>query len=158
MTGEAVGGRERGFSLVEVILALGLLAVALISIAGMFILGGRQVRSGRASSEALSVARAILEEMEGWGFRDTYERYGFDGSAASYEVDSRTNAYVATRTQWQADLSAMLPGSYALIDLSSLGPAGPPPMNCTHAIRVLVKVYWDEGGRPRNLQLGTVRL
>ena len=148
--------RERGFSLVEVVLALGLLALVLISIAGLFVLGGRQVRSGRASSEALSVARGILEETEGWGFRQTYERYGLDGSEAAYEIDSRANPSAA---RWQAGLDAMLPGSYALIELTSLGPGGAaPPMNRTRAIRVLVTVHWDEGGRRRSLQLGTVRL
>lgn len=147
---------SRGFSLVEVVLALGLLAVVLISIAGLFVLGARQVRSGRASSEALSVARAILEEMEGWGFRQTYERYQLDGSATSYEIDSRTNP---TAALWQTSLESMLRGAWASIELQSIGPPGPTlPLNRTRAIRVLVTVHWSEGQRPRKVQLGTVRL
>ena len=147
---------QRGFSLIEACLALGLLAVVLISIAGLFILGGREVKSGRSGSQALSVARAILEEMEGWGFRQTYERYGLDGSDGSYEIDTRSNAYAS---RWQTRLDGMLAGSHALIDLTSLGPAGSSlPMNRTRAIRVLVTVEWNEGERHRKLQLGTVRL
>ena len=42
--------REQGFSLVEVILALGILAGVLISIAGLFIMGSKQVKSGRTST------------------------------------------------------------------------------------------------------------
>ena len=45
---------EKGFSLIEVVIALGLLAGVLIAIAGLFILGGRSVKSGRTSSEALA--------------------------------------------------------------------------------------------------------
>jgi type II secretory pathway pseudopilin PulG len=150
--------RQAGFSLVEVVLALGLLAMVLISISGLFILGGRQVQSGRSSSEALSVARAILEEMEGWGLHQTYERYGLDGSEVSYDLDSRTNAFANGR--WQADLAGMIAGAWAEIELRSLGPSGgaAPPLNRTRAIRVLVTIHWDEGSRPRNLRLGTVRL
>jgi Tfp pilus assembly protein PilV len=41
---------ERGLSLIEVILALGLLGGVLISIAGMFILSERQVKSGKTAT------------------------------------------------------------------------------------------------------------
>jgi len=147
---------DRGFSLVEVILALGLLATVLISIAGLFILGGSQVRSGRSSSEALSVARAILEEMEGWRFPDLYERWGVDGAAASYRIDTRTNA---AATRWQTELDSMLRGAYGMVEITSLGPgSSPPPLNRTRAIRVVVTVHWDDGGRHRKIELGTVRL
>lgn len=147
---------QAGFSLVEVILALGLLAMVLISIAGLFLLGGSQVRSGRSSSEALSVARAIVEEMEGWGFRDAYGRWGFDGAATSYIVDTRVNA---AATRWQAELDSMLRRAYGRIEIFSLGSGGmPPALNRTRAIRVVVTVHWDEGGRQRSVSLGTVRL
>ena len=82
---------QQGFSLVEVVLALGLMAGVLISIAGLFILGSKQVESGRTASEALSVARGILEEIDGWGFRQTYQLFGIDGTTAtSATVDTRT--------------------------------------------------------------------
>lgn len=148
---------DRGFSLVEVILALGLLAMVLISIAGLFLLGGSQVKSGRSSSEALSVARAVLEEMEGWGFHEIYARWGTDGSGTSYTVDTRTAASVDA-TRWQAELDRMLHGAYGLIEITSLGPGSPPPLRRTRAIRVVVTVHWDEGGRHRKIDLGTVRL
>ncbi len=149
-------GRSDGFSLVEVILALGLLAMVLLSIAGLFLLGGRQVKSGRSSSEALSVARAIVEEMEGWSFRRTYEGYGLDGAAVNYTVDTRTNGGAS---HWQTALDSMLHASYGEIALTSVGPtATPPPLNRTRAIRVVVTVHWEEGGRVRKVELGTVRL
>lgn len=58
---------ERGFSLLEVILALGMLAAVLVSTTGLLVMGSYQTKSGRTASEALSVARTILEEMQGWG-------------------------------------------------------------------------------------------
>ena len=52
------GGRcpvgMRGFSLAEVVVALGLLASVLLSIAGLVVMGARQLHGGRSSSEALA--------------------------------------------------------------------------------------------------------
>lgn len=146
--------RDGGFSLVEVVLALGLLAIVLISISGLFFVGGRHVRGGRDSSEALAVARAVLEEMEGDSLRQTYERFGLDGTAATYQVDSRANAAAAA---WQERLAAMIPDAWASIELTALGP-GNPAMNQSHAIRVVVEVHWNDSGRVRRVRLGTVRL
>jgi type II secretory pathway pseudopilin PulG len=147
---------ERGFSLVEVVIALGLLAGVLIAISGLFIIGAKQVQSGRTSSEAVAVGRTILEEMNKWGFRQTYQIFGYDGATTNYSVDTRTNAYA---TKWQPLLASNLVNSYATIQLQSLGPGGTPPsMSATLAIRVLVTVNWDEGARHRRVQVGTVRM
>jgi prepilin-type N-terminal cleavage/methylation domain-containing protein len=148
---------QRGFSLIELVVALGLLAGVLISISGMFVFGGRQVKSGRTSSEALSVARDILEEINGWGFHETYARFGYDGSQPSYTVDTRTNSFA--KSNWQGILDQKLLNAYAIIEIRSLSYSGSPPnLNATRAIRVLVTVNWREGGRSRSVQLGTVRI
>jgi len=148
---------QRGLSLVEVILALGLMAAVLISIAGMFVLSERQVVSGKTSSEALAVGRAILEEINGWGFQQTYQVFGFDGAAQSYTVLSTANAYAA---KWQTLLDDSLDrGSVATIAIQSLGPASPPPnLNATRTIRVTVTIDWTEGERPRQISVSTVRM
>ncbi len=151
-----LGRDQRGFSLIDVTLALGLMGVILISIAGMFALGGRSVKSGRTASEALAVARTIVEELEGWGFHQTYRQFGLDGSATSYTVDTRVNAYAS---KWQPELEDKLALSYALITIESLGPNNPPPtLDSTLAIRVNVTVHWQERSRPRTAQLETVRM
>ena len=89
---------ERGFSLVEIVVALGLLAFVLISIAGLFIIGGKQIKSGRTSSEAMALAREIHEEMNAWGYTQLWSVFGYNGQAATYTVDTRTNAAC---TAWQ---------------------------------------------------------
>ena len=94
-----------------------MLAAVLISISGLFVLAHRQVDGGRKHSVALSVARDILEEMDGWSFRQIYLEYGLDGSAASYTIDSRTNTAAAG---WQDALSAELSECHAEILLQSL--------------------------------------
>jgi prepilin-type N-terminal cleavage/methylation domain-containing protein len=148
--------RERGFSLPEVVVALGLLAAALISIAGLFVVGARQVVSGRNSSLALAAARTMLEETSRWSLRQSYRLFGFDGAATSYSVDTRTNGYAA---RWQPLLSPALAGGYATIEIQALGPGpAPPNLSAAGAIRLLVTVSWDEGPRHRSARLGTVRM
>ena len=145
-----------GFSLVEVVLALGLLTGGLVTTAGLFIHGSRQVNSGRASTEALAVGSSILEEMGSWGFAQTYAAFGYDGTANSYTVDTRTNSDAST---WQSTLDDELFNAHALIELTSLSAVGPAPqMSDTHAIRVVVIVHWDEGQRHRTVRIGTVRM
>ena len=152
---------ERGFSLVELIIALGLLAGVMLTIAGMFSLAGKQVKSGRTSSEALAVGKQILEEMNGWAYRQTYELFGLNGAANAYTVDTRTNGSSYTNN-WQSILTSKLGnGSYAIIQLNSLSASGTPPnMNDPTAknFRVTVTVHWTEITRPRALSVGTVRM
>jgi len=149
--------RESGFSLAEVVIALGLLAGVLVAVAGLFTIGGKQVRSGKTATAALASARGILEEMDRWGFRQTYGLYGLDGSAASATIDTRTNAYAQ---KWQPGIEGDLGnGAYGTIQLQSLAGSGTPPaMNVARSIRVSVTVHWEEGARDRTVVLGTVRM
>ena len=71
---------ERGLSLIEVMLALGLLAGVLISIAGLFAMSEKQVRSGKTSSQALAVCRGVVEDMNSWGFQQTWSNFGIAGA------------------------------------------------------------------------------
>jgi type II secretory pathway pseudopilin PulG len=148
---------QRGFSLVEVLLSLGMLAGVLLPAVWLFDLAARDAKSGRTASEALAVARSVLEEMQSWGFHQTHWEYGLDGTATSYAVDTRTNTYAA---KWQATLDAKLYGAHAIIALDSLPPTSGtlPPLNSTRAIRITVSVFWQEGERHRSIQLSTTRL
>jgi hypothetical protein len=155
---------EAGFSLAEVVVALGILAGVLISMAGVFVLGGHHLASGRNSSEALGVGRDILEEMEAWAFDHTFSRFGADcdTSAPSCTVDSRSSAVAAP---WQERLNETLRSdaspadSYVLITLDAVADGGPPAaLSEAAAIRVTATVVWREGQRARAVKVCTVRL
>ncbi|MDX1390310.1 MAG: type II secretion system protein [Acidobacteriota bacterium] len=144
---------QHGFSLVEVIVALGILAGLLISIAGLFVLGTRQVHSGRRATEALAVATGLVEEIEGWGFHQLYGLFGIPPDRTRAEVDTRTDPRAVL---WQPAIRTRFPQGYARIRLETLGP-GPPTFADTRAIRVTVALHWREGSRPRSVRLATVR-
>ena len=158
------GGGDRGFSLVEVVLAMGLLAGVLIATSGLFIVAGKQVKSGRTSSEALAVAKEIHEDMVGWGYSQLWGMFGYDGQASTYTVDTRTSAACAG---WQATLASKLgPSAFASILLQSVDSVGGGATNfadasgnvLARAVRVSVTVNWLEvPGRARSVTVGTVR-
>ena len=158
------GPRERGFSLVEVIIALGLLAAVLIAISGLFVVGAKQVKSGRTSSEATAVAKEIQEDMYGWGYAQLWGTFGYDGQAAYYIVDSRACGPCGA---WQTTLTTKLgPSAYAAIEVDSVANANGTINNFADAsgnilaktVRVSVTVNWTEvPGRARSVTVGTTR-
>lgn len=145
-----------GFSLVEVVIALGILGGVLVSVAGLLVIGSRQVTSGRNSSEALAVARTIVEELEGWGFRQTYRGFEDPGcqpaAAAACTFDTSENAVAA---DWQAALEEVLNEPRAEVAVESLEGV---KLDASSGLRIRVTVYWTEGSRDREVTLTAVRL
>lgn len=157
-------GDERGFSLIEVLVALGLMAGVLIAIAGLFVLGGRSVKSGRTSSEALAAGREIVEEMNAWGFTQLWGNFGLAGTANTYTVDTAT-CVTADCTGWQNALVAKLgTTAHATITLDSVAQTGQPVVNfmdgagniLARNVRVTVNVLWTQvPGRSRQVAVVT---
>ena len=155
---------EKGFSLIEVVIALGLLAGVLIAIAGLFVMGGRSVKSGRTSSEALAAGREIVEEMNAWGFTQLWENFGLAGTAATYTVDTKT-CVTADCTGWQNALVAKLgTTAHATIKIDSVTQVGQAGVNFVDGagnllarnVRVTVNVLWTQvPGQSRQVSVVT---
>jgi len=155
---------EGGFSLVEVVIAMALLAGVLIAISGLFIIGGAQVKSGRTSSEALAVGKEIHEDLVGWGYEQIWGSFGYDGRATVYRVDTRS---CVPCTGWQSTLAAKLgPSAYADIKIESVPDATGNLTEFADAsgqvlaktVRVSVTVNWQEvPDRVRSVTVGTTR-
>src|SRR5687767_5308318 len=61
---------DRGFSLIETLVAMGILATGLIGMAQLFTLATRQNLSARATTSATILARQKVEQLRSltWGF------------------------------------------------------------------------------------------
>lgn len=157
-------GDERGFSLIEVLVALGLMAGVLIAIAGLFVLGGRSVKSGRTSSEALALGREIVEEMNAWGYTQLWGNFGLAGTANTYTVDTAT-CVTADCTGWQNSIVGRLgTTAHATIKLDNVVQAGQPLVDfvdgagnlLSRNVRVTVTVLWTQvPGRSRQVSVVT---
>jgi hypothetical protein len=148
--------REGGFSLIEVTLALGLLATVLISIASMFIIGGKQVHQGKSVTSATAVAQTIMERIDQLPYVQTWAYFG--GADTSTSLTALTTNMGNNANQWQSEVQSRLgPNASATIFISPLGSASPLNMGSASALRVRVTVVWTELGRARNVQLQTIR-
>ncbi|NIM00001.1 MAG: hypothetical protein GTN89_03390, partial [Acidobacteria bacterium] len=108
-----------GFSLVEVIVALGLLAGVLVSVAGMFVIGERQVVRGRHQSTALAAAQTILEEIGVWSYEATWQRFDSAGDVVTLTAATTDSNPDNIATKWQPMLRDTLANGRAEITLES---------------------------------------
>ena len=152
--------RERreqgGFSLIEVVLALGLLATVLISIASLFIIGGKQVKNGKSTTSAAAITHEIMERIDQKTYVDTYAYFGGTASSTSLSVSTTTTGNNAN--QWQAEIATKLgPQASGTIAVTPLGSASPLNMGNSQALQVKITLTWNELGRSKNVTLEEVR-
>ncbi|HEU5179345.1 MAG TPA: hypothetical protein VFW45_01015 [Candidatus Polarisedimenticolia bacterium] len=155
-SGGAPRKRESGFSLIEVTLALGLLATVLISIATLFILGGKQVHQGKSTTSATALTHTIMERIDQLPYTDIYTYFG--GTAATTSMTVNTTTTGNNANQWQSEITSRLgPGAFGTILVTPLGSASPLNMGSGSALQVRVSIVWRELGRFRTVQLQTIR-
>ena len=146
-----------GFSLIEVMLALGLLAAVLVSITSLFILGGRRVAQGRERTEALSVGTHVMENLDQMSYRGLYTNFSSaaDPGAATgpLVIDSRSNS-VAQSLGWQNLIDSKMEGAYVTVTLTRIAGTS---FRSADALRVTTTIFWDDLNRTRNISLETVR-
>ena len=140
-----------GASLVEVVIALGLLASALITAAGLLAVGNRQVQGGGLRSQALAVAEAIVEELDVGGYARTIARLGCDPTQPSCAVVSGDPEL----SEWQALAETDLPTPVVEVRLEAVGG---PTIVTAPAMRLSVRVSWREGLRSRRVHLVGLRV
>jgi hypothetical protein len=144
------GRTDAGFSLAEVVVALGILAGVLISVAGLLVLGNRLVGAGRHGTTALSVARDVLEEIGAWGFEQTLSVL----ACPTTEPVCSVNFAQPESVVWKERVERVLPSGDVAVLLEA---AGAPSLGEAEAVRVTVILTWKEELRTRRLALATVR-
>lgn len=158
--------KEKGYNLVEVIIAVALLAWVLLVIAGMFIYGQHGVQSGNLQTKAVALDQMVLEDLQQAGAEAYTLLTGLDVSAGSSSVTY--SPYVGTLTQteldsatpetrWQYALKAF-PGKQGDVTLTVQVeglPAGT-AISSASVVRYTVTVTWKERLRKRQVVLTTL--
>ncbi len=139
-----------GASLIEAIVALGLLATVLISASGLLGLGNRQVASAGHRSRAQSVADSVIGELSVGAWRRLFERFDCDVDQAECVVDLVTpTALPGALTTYE------LPDPQVELRLAALSGT---TLAATPALRITVEVSWVEGLHLRRLKLASLRV
>jgi len=146
--------RDGGFSLVEVIIAIGVLAGLLLSVASMFILGGRQVKAGKTITEATTLAQDMMEEFDRASFTSLYTILGAATTDTTRTVVSTTTG--SPIAGWQTEIARKLANGAATVRIDAVG-TGTPDFGTAAGIRLTIDIAWNELGRPQTVKLSTVR-
>ena len=149
-----IENNDGGFSLIEVIIAIGVLAGVLLSIASMFMLGGRQVKAGKTITEATVICHDLMEDLEMKSFDNVYLDLGAVASDTTKQVLSTTVS--GPIEAWQAEIERKLEGGVATVTLTPMG-NGTPDFGTADAIRIHVEVSWNELGRPQSVEFTAMR-
>ena len=96
---------QGGYSLVEIVVSLGILSAVLVAIASMFVLGQSSVNSGRKLTEATSLAQHIMEDINKLSYDGLQSSFGGSTILTNlqfYTADTRVSgSYAETPSRWQ---------------------------------------------------------
>lgn len=126
----------RGFTLLEVLVAFGLLAAALAILLGTLSGSVRQVRHSGDASRAALYAQTLLDQVGVGEVLAAGERGG----------DLEDGKY-----RWTLQVSPWR-------DPTATPAAGPPPVGAPRLMDVTLRVEWGDGGPRRQLEVRTLRL
>jgi prepilin-type N-terminal cleavage/methylation domain-containing protein len=182
---DIVHSGERGYNLVEMLIAIAIFGVVLISIFTLFVLGTRNVYSGKQMTRAIAVGTLVTEDLSSLTQKDVLAAFGVTSTTTLGAVDvdttralpndnytgsilRKSNAITTGQdprgllARWQSEISTdnILSNGYVAIVLTPRNPwplaATLTPGNAT-TMRVRVLVRWNEGGRARQVVMDTAK-
>lgn len=168
---------ERGYNLVEVLIAMALLGTVLMSIMTLFVFGRRNVAGGKQMTKATSVTTQVLEDLQPLSLETLYDNFSITPtttltSSTTIAGQTYTNVIVrstADLSKDQADGPMYLTRWKALIPTTAMRDAkvhliltpddiktsGDPTTAAIVRIRVVTE--WEEGRRARNVTADVVK-
>ncbi|HEY3175595.1 MAG TPA: hypothetical protein VGK94_07530 [Candidatus Polarisedimenticolia bacterium] len=160
MTTSCARKGEKGYSLIEILVSLGLMAGVMVAICSMFVLGGTFVKSGRQLTQATALGQDIMEDINKQSYTGLYlllQGASPDPNAQSVTSDTRVSASVAN-AQWGSDIRTKLYQGYGVVTMTPVGGTVTPPTFSTgEAIRIDVTLGWKELRRDRSVKLEGIR-
>jgi len=173
---------QRGYNLVEVLIAMAILGSVILSIVALFYLGRRNVYSGKQMTYANSVGVQVLEDLSGLDMSALYAAFGIT-SASTLSATATVNGITYTNciTRSTANLAQDVdpPGFLArwnnaigngnrlqspqvtliLIPTipSALWTATTPIHPAPAIMRIRAVISWKEGQRSRAITLDTIK-
>ena len=186
MTVKIDSHRERGFNLVEVLIAMALLGTVLMTILTLFYMGRKNVYSGKQTSVAVSIASHAMEDLSARSKLDVLTAFNASGAALGkvdidvsttmptdeYEdsimrlssraddVDASKNDPRGLLKKWSDEAKSRLGKSLVAVVLTPKKPypvADPVTTANATVMRVRVLVRWNEGKRRREVILDSAK-
>lgn len=169
--------RQRGYNLIEVLIAMAMLATVLLGIVTLFVMGQRNVYSGKQMTRAVSVGTRIMEDLSSLTRENIESSFGLAGATPgsvtaggqtftnSILRTTDTDAGDATKdadgylTAWKelVTLENFNDGRVSVV-VTAVDPiTTPPTFDDAPLYRMRVFVEWNEGLRERRIILDTAK-
>jgi prepilin-type N-terminal cleavage/methylation domain-containing protein len=178
---------QRGFNLVEVLIAIALLGTVLMTILTLFYMGRRNVYSGKQTSVAVSIASHAMEDLSARSKLDVLTAFKATTAVPADDIDIDSTANMATDEyddsivrlstnaddidvtkndpkgllkKWSDEAKARLGQSLVAVVLTPQKPypvADPLTAANATAMRVRILVRWSEGQRRREVILDSAK-
>jgi len=158
-----------GYTLIEVLVAIGLIGSVVVVIANLLAVGARSVHSGRHMTKSVALGKTVMEDVLAWPYGRAWAQTGGAGSDTTatwstadanpaYTGSSDAAAMSATCDAWREAVSELPNGvlSYRVDGIAALpdgGSDGQTLFTEARLLRVIVLMTWTEaGGRARSAQ------
>jgi type II secretory pathway pseudopilin PulG len=163
---------ERGYNLVEVLIAMAMTGVVLMSVVTLFVFGQRNVYSGKQMTYAVSVGNRVLEDMALMGPEDIVTNFNVPtttGGLSNNTIGGVTyNDSVVRNTSgtptgylltWQGLVTAdKLNNGLVSIVVTPVNPLTAGNPTTAQFFRISIVVQWNEGRRRRSAVFQTAKL
>ncbi|HCF93237.1 MAG TPA: hypothetical protein DER58_12315 [Firmicutes bacterium] len=134
-------GNQKGFTLVEALIAIGLLSLALLTLMSMFTVSGRMIITSRQRTEATYLAQVLMERLTNETLATVAQFNGVDTRNATTFSASATNGIV---TSWKDQLENELrTDAFGTVQVESPAIIDGTPMD--GLTRTIVRVFWPSG-------------
>jgi prepilin-type N-terminal cleavage/methylation domain-containing protein len=166
---------ERGFNLIEVLVAMALLSTVLLSIVTLFFMGRRNVYSGKQMTRATSVSVHAAEDINALSAREIFEAFTIPAdedpdkhTVAGTEYDesivrstddtSKDDADYGYLARWKALLPAsQISGGRVTVVIVPSDPMDGTDVTTSRKLRIRIITEWQEANRYRSVFVETVK-
>lgn len=177
---ETRSGAQRGYSLIEVLIAIAILGTVIIGILTLFILGQRNVYSGKQMTHAVSTGTRVIEDLNTLSKTATLTAFGLatatTGTTITYGGETYENSFIRTTgdisattdpsgflQRWQDEMvnnNKFDNGIVTIVFTPTNDSAGNNPARMTTGtvLRMRIFVTWREAARNRQVVLDSVKI
>lgn len=170
-------GRQSGYNLIEVLIAMAMLGMVLLGIVTLFVMGERNVYSGKQMTRAVSVGTRVMEDLSPLTRDNIQTSFGLTAATpGTVTVGSQTFANSVLRTTKDdagvagKDVDGYLASWKELLTLENFNDGqilfvvtavdpltSPPTFAGAPVYRIRVFVEWNEALRERRVVLDTAK-
>ncbi len=151
---------ERGYSLIEVIIATAMLGLVMLAIMTLFFMGRRNIYSGQQMSRANAVAVRVLEDLSYMTGDELLENFeivdaDFVDACGCIDIKNTDAGAPAVANNWDSYVatSQMSKGSVTLRVVPVGNLTANSEFTTANFLRLTVTVRWSEELRARNVSL-----